>query len=140
MRFDFFNGELAAKRLELLRDLVPGATRVAVLVNPSNAPNTGITLQDVEAAAGSIGLQIQVFRASTSSEINAAFATIVRERSDALFVGQDGYFNSRRVQLTHLASRHTLPAIYGGRDFVVAGGLMSYGSRGNQNGRAIAWR
>jgi len=125
---NFFSGELAAKRLELLRDLVPGATRVAVLVNPSNAPNTEITLQDVEAAAGSIGLQIQVFRASTSSEINAAFATIVRERSDALFVGQDGYFNSRRVQLTHLASRHTLPATYGGRDFVVAGGLMSYGS------------
>ena len=125
---NFFSGELAAKRLELLRDLVPGATRVAVLVNPSNAPNTEITLQDVEAAAGSVGLQIQVFRASTSSEINAAFATIVRERSDALFVGQDGFFNSRRVQLTHLASRHTLPAIYGGRDFVVAGGLMSYGS------------
>jgi putative ABC transport system substrate-binding protein len=98
---NFFNGELAAKRLELLRDLVPGATRVAVLVNPSNAPNTEITLQDVEAAAGSIGLRIQVFRASTSSEINAAFATIVRERSDALFVGQDGFFNSRRVQLTH---------------------------------------
>ena len=120
---NFFSGELAAKRLELLRDLVPGATRVAVLVNPSNAPNTEITLQDVEAAAGSIGLRIQVFRASTSSEINAAFATIVRERSDALFVGQDGFFNSRRV-----ASRHTLPAIYGGRDFVVAGGLMSYGS------------
>jgi len=78
---NFFSGELAAKRLELLRDLVPGATRVAVLVNPSDAPNTEITLQDVEAAASSIGLQIQVFRASTSSEINAAFATIVRERS-----------------------------------------------------------
>jgi len=125
---NFFSGELAAKRLELLHELVPGAARVAVLVNAANAPNTETTLKDVEAAAGSIGLQIQVVRASTSSEINAAFATIVRERSDALFVGQDGYFNSRRVQLTHLASRHALPAIYGGRDFVVAGGLMSYGS------------
>lgn len=125
---NFFSGELAAKRLELLRELVPGVARVAVLVNPSNAPNTEITLNDVEAAASSIGLQIKIVRASTSSEINAAFAMIVRERSDALFVGQDAFFNSRRVQLTHLASRHTLPAIYGGRDFVVAGGLMSYGS------------
>jgi len=125
---NFFGGELAAKRLALLRELLPGAARVAVLVNPSNAPNTEITLKDVEAAAGSIGLQIQVLRASTSSEINAVFATIVGERPDALFVGQDGFFNSRRVQLTHLASRHALPAIYGGRDFVVAGGLMSYGS------------
>jgi putative ABC transport system substrate-binding protein len=117
---NFFSGELAAKRLELLRELVPGAARVAVLVNPANAPNTEITLKDVEAAAGSIGLQIQIVGASTSSEINAAFATTVRERSDALFVGQDAFFNSRRVQLTHLASRHTLPAIYGGRDFAVA--------------------
>jgi putative ABC transport system substrate-binding protein len=111
---NFFSGELAAKRLELLRELVPGAARVAVLVNPANAPNTEITLKDVEAAAGSIGLQIQIVGASTSSEINAAFATTVRERSDALFVGQDAFFNSRRVQLTHLASRHTLPAIYAG--------------------------
>ena len=125
---NFFGGELAAKRLELLRDLVPGSARVAVLVNPSNASNTEITLKDVEAAAGSMGLQIQIVPASTSSEINAAFATILQERADALFVGQDGFFNSRRVQLTHLASRHALPAIYGGRDFVVAGGLMSYGS------------
>jgi putative ABC transport system substrate-binding protein len=125
---NFFSGELAAKRLELLRELVPVAARVAVLVNPSNAPNTEITLKDVEAAAGSMGLQIQIVRASTSSEINAAFATILHERADALFVGQDAFFNSRRVQLTHLASRHALPAIYGGRDFVVAGGLMSYGS------------
>src|SRR2546430_9839676 len=125
---NFFSGELAAKRLELLRELVPGAARVAVLVNPANPVNTETTLKDVEAAAGSIGLQIQVFRASTSAEIDAAFASIVHERPDALFVGQDGFFNSRRVQLTHLASRHVLPATYGGRDFTVAGGLMSYGS------------
>ncbi|HKN11254.1 MAG TPA: ABC transporter substrate-binding protein [Pseudomonadota bacterium] len=125
---NFFSGELAAKRLELLRELVPGAARVAVLVNPANAANTEITLKDVEVAAGSMGLQIQVVRASTPPEIDAAFATIVRERPNALFVGQDGFFNSRRVQLTHLASRHALPATYGGRDFAVAGGLMSYGS------------
>ena len=125
---NFFSGELAAKRLELLHELVPGAARLAVLVNPSNAPNTEITLKDVQAAAGSIGLQIQIVRAGTNSEINAAFATILHEGADALFVGQDGFFNSRRVQLTHLASRHALPAVYGGRDFVVAGGLMSYGS------------
>ena len=125
---NFFSGELAAKRLELLRELVPGAARVAVLVKPSNASNTETTLTEVEAAAGSIGLQIQIVHASTNSEINAAFETILRERPDALFVGQDGFFNSRRVQLTQLASRHGLPAIYGGRDFVVAGGLMSYGS------------
>jgi putative tryptophan/tyrosine transport system substrate-binding protein len=119
---------LAAKRLQLLRELVPGAARVAVLVNPANAANTETTLKDVEVAAGSMGLQTQVVRASTSPEIDAAFATIVHERPDALFVGQDGFFNSRRVQLTHLASRHALPATYGGRDFAVAGGLMSYGS------------
>jgi putative tryptophan/tyrosine transport system substrate-binding protein len=125
---NFFSGELAAKRLQLLRELVPGAARVAVLVNPANAANTETTLKDVEVAAGSMGLQTQVVRASTSPEIDAAFATIVHERPDALFVGQDGFFNSRRVQLTHLASRHALPATYGGRDFAVAGGLMSYGS------------
>jgi putative ABC transport system substrate-binding protein len=125
---NFFSGELAAKRLELLRELVPGAARVAVLVNPANAANTETTLKDVEVAAGSMRLQIQVVRASSSPEIDAAFATIVREQPDALFVGQDGFFNSRRVQLTHLASRHALPATYGGRDFAVAGGLMSYGS------------
>jgi putative ABC transport system substrate-binding protein len=125
---NFFNGELAAKRLELLRELVPGAARVAVLVNPANPVNTETTLKDVEAAAGSIGVQIQVVRASTSPGIDAAFASIVHERPDALFIGQDGFFNSRRVQLTHLASRHALPATYGGRDFAAVGGLMSYGS------------
>jgi len=119
--------ELAAKRLELLRELVPAANRVAVLVNPSFVPET--MLRDVEAAARAMGLQTQVFNASTSREINAAFATnFVRERPDALFVAPDPFFVSRRVQLVHLASRHALPAVYTGRDYVVAGGLMSYGS------------
>ena len=90
---------VTAKRLELLRELVPGAARVAVLVNPANAANAETTLRDVEAAARAIGLQIQVLNASTSREIDAAFATFVRERPDALFVGGDPFFTTRRVQL-----------------------------------------
>ena len=109
---NFFIGELAAKRLELLRELVPAATRVAVLVNPANATNAETTVRDVEAAARAIGLQIQVLNASTSREIDAAFATLVRERPDALFVGNDTFFTSRRVQLVHLAARHAVPATY----------------------------
>ena len=96
---NFFTGELAAKRLELLRELVPAATRVAVLVNPANAATAEATLRDVEAAARAMGLQIQVLNASTSREIDAAFATLARERPDALFVGPDPFFISRRVQL-----------------------------------------
>ena len=125
---NFFSGELAAKRLELLRELVPAATRVAVLVNPANAANTETTLRDVEAAARAIGLQIQVLNASTSREIDAAFATFVRERPDALFVGSDPFFTSRRVQLATLAARHAIPATYAAREFAEAGGLMSYGA------------
>ena len=125
---NFFAAELVAKRLELLRELVPGVTRIAVLVNPTNAANTQTTLRDVEPAARALGLHIQVLNASTSREIDAAFATLVRERPDALFVGNDSFFNSRRVQLVHLASRHAVPATYSGRDYAVAGGLMSYGS------------
>jgi putative ABC transport system substrate-binding protein len=119
--------ELTAKRLELLRELVPAVTRVAVLLNPAGpAPET--TLRDVETAARAMGLPIQVLNAGTSREINAAFAGFVRERPDALFVGPDPIFISRRVQLVHLASRHAVPAAYTGRDYAVAGGLMSYGS------------
>ena len=99
---NFFTAELGAKRLELLRELVPGAARVAVLVNPADATRAESTLRDVEAAARAIGLQIQVLNASTSREIDAAFATLVRERPDALFVGPDPFFNSRRVQLAAL--------------------------------------
>jgi putative ABC transport system substrate-binding protein len=125
---NFFAVELAAKRLELLRELVPGAARVAVLVNPANATNTETTLRDVEPAARAIGLQIQVLNASTSREIDAAFATFVRERPDALFVGQDVFFVSRRVQLATMAARHAVPMTSGSRDIVEVGGLMSYGS------------
>ena len=123
-----FNAELTAKRLQLLRELVPTATRVAVLVNPVNARTTAATLRDVEPAARSMGLQIQVINVSTSREINAAFATFVRERPDALFVDPDPFLTSRRVQLVHLATFHKVPAAYPVRDYAEAGGLMSYGS------------
>jgi putative tryptophan/tyrosine transport system substrate-binding protein len=121
-------GELTAKRLGLLRELVPGAARVAVLVNPANTANAETTLRDVEPAARAMGLQIQILKASTSREIEAAFATFVGERPDVLFVGNDAFLLSRRVQLVHLATRHAIPATYTARDFAEVGGLMSYGS------------
>jgi putative tryptophan/tyrosine transport system substrate-binding protein len=125
---NFFNLELVTKQLELLRELVPVATRVAVLVNPANATVTETTLRDAESAARSMGLQIQAVRASTNREIDAAFTIFVRERPDALFVGGDPFLNARRVQLALLAGRQGIPAIYSGREFADAGGLMSYGS------------
>jgi putative ABC transport system substrate-binding protein len=125
---NIFASELTAKRLDLLRDLVPGAARVAVLVNPANATSTESTLRDVTAAARTAGLQIKVLNASTSLEIEAAFASLMRERPQALFVGNDAYFYTWRVQLTHLATRHTIAATYSQREFAEAGGLMSYGT------------
>ena len=116
------------KRLELLHELVPGATRVAVLVNPAAISTTETTLRDVASAGRARGLQIQIFNASSSREINAAFTAFARERPDALYVGGDAFFQVRRAQLVNLASRHAVPATYGGREFVLAGGLMSYGS------------
>jgi putative ABC transport system substrate-binding protein len=132
---NFFSGELTAKRLELLHELVPAATRVAVLVNPANAVNVETTLREVGTAASAIGLRIQVLNASTIREINTAFATFVRQPVDAVFVGIDPFFNSRRTQLVHLATRYALPASYPARDFAEAGGLMSYGAN-----IANAWR
>ncbi len=125
---NFFSTELAAKRLELLRELVPTATRVAVLVNPANAAIAESTLRDVEAAARAMGLQTQVLNANSSREIDAAFATFARERPDALFVSSSPFFTSRRVQLAQLAARHALPATYAVRDYAQAGGLMTYGA------------
>jgi putative tryptophan/tyrosine transport system substrate-binding protein len=124
---NFLAAELHAKRLELLRELVPGAVRVAVLINPGNAVNAETTLRDVQAAARAVGLQIQIIRASTSREIDAAFATMARERPDALIVGGDPFFNSRRVQLALLAARHAVSAAYSSREYAEVGGLMSYG-------------
>jgi putative ABC transport system substrate-binding protein len=125
---NFFVAEVDAKRLRLLHDLVPKAVRVAVLVNPVNATTTEATLQAVQGAASTIGLQIQVLNASTSGEIDTAFATLARERPDALFVAGDAFFGSRRPQFAILAARERLPAAYGNRDNVAAGGLMSYGT------------
>ena len=125
---NFFANELAAKRLELLRELVPSATRIAVLVNPAEATNTKSTLKDVDSAANAMGLQIKKLNASTSREINETFANFARERPDAIFIGPDAFFNARRVQLALLAAFHRLPVIYPLRPFTEAGGLMSYGS------------
>jgi putative ABC transport system substrate-binding protein len=125
---NMFSAELTAKRLELLRELIPVATKVAVLVNPVTTTTTESTLRDVGQAAPVLGMQIQVLNASTSREIDAVFAGFVRDRPDALFVGGDPFLNSRRVQLVQLATFHKMPTAYAQRDYAEVGGLMSYGS------------
>jgi putative ABC transport system substrate-binding protein len=120
-----FSGELVSKRLALLHQLVPKAVRVAVLVNPANGPITETTLREVREAARVIGLQIYVFYASTSLEIDAAFAALARERPDCLFVASDLFFTGRRVQIANLAARVRIAVAYGLREFVEVGGLMS---------------
>jgi putative ABC transport system substrate-binding protein len=125
--FNILTSEMAAKRLELLHELVPGAARFATLLNPANATTTQVMLRDLEPAARALGLQVQVINADTSDEINTAFATFMRERPDALLVASGPFFASRRVQLVQLAARHGLPAIYSGRQYAEVGGLMSYG-------------
>jgi ABC-type uncharacterized transport system substrate-binding protein len=123
---NFLSAELGAKRLELLRELVPAATRIVLLVRSSASYDAAV--RDTEVAARRAGLQIQVVKVSTSQEIDAAFATFARDRPDALFVSPDPLFRSRRVQLTHLATRYAIPAIYALRDYCDVGGLMSYGA------------
>jgi putative ABC transport system substrate-binding protein len=125
---NIFLSELVAKRLGLLRELIPAARRVAVLVNPANATITETTLRDIDAAAQTLGLQIQIVRAGTGREVNSAFATLVGDRPDALFVSGDPFFLARRVQLANLASHHSIPATYAVREIAEAGGLISYGS------------
>jgi putative ABC transport system substrate-binding protein len=127
---NFFVADIAAKRLGLLHDLVPKAVRIAVLVNPDNASSAEATRRDIPEAARALGLQTQVLNASTSREIEAAFAALVRDRADALFVAPDGFFLSRRVQFATLATRHGIPATYSSREAVEAGVLMSYGTNG----------
>jgi putative ABC transport system substrate-binding protein len=122
----FFSAELVAKRLALLRELVPGAARVAVLVNPADAERTDAVIDETHAVARATQLQVQILKASARSEIDAAFASL--DRADALFVGPDGFFNTRRVQLALLTMRHAIPANYAAREYVDAGGLMSYGT------------
>ena len=125
---NILTSELAAKRLELLHELLPQAARVAVLVNPANAVATETPLKDIDAAARATGMQIQIHNADTSAEIDAAFKTMSRERPDALFVMASSFFNGRRLQLAQLAAFYRLPASYGLREYVEAGGLMSYGT------------
>jgi putative ABC transport system substrate-binding protein len=116
------------KRLGLLHDLVPRAVHLAVIINPGNVGSAAATLRDVQKAAGVIRLQIQVLNASTSREIDAAFATISREHAEALLVAPDGFFASRRVQFSTLAARIGIPAAYSNRDYAEVGGLMTYGT------------
>ena len=131
-----FIAELTAKRLGLLHDLVPTANRVGVLVHPADVL-TETTLRDVQPAARAIGLQIQVVNASTSGEIDAAFAAFVREQVDALFIGPGGFFSSRRVHIANQAMRHGIPATYSQREFPEIGGLMSYGTNLTDNWRQV---
>jgi putative ABC transport system substrate-binding protein len=119
--------ELGSKQLGLLRQLIPGITAIAALMNP-NFPGIERQLRDVEAAASTLGLQLTVLSASSEREIDAAFATMAQKGSGALLVGPDPFINARRDQIVALAARHAIPAIYPVREFAVAGGLMSYGS------------
>jgi putative tryptophan/tyrosine transport system substrate-binding protein len=125
---NFVSGELAAKRLELLRELVPAVTRVAALVNPADTTATETTLRDLETAARTIGVQIQVLNAGTRQEIHTAFVAMTRERPNALFLGGDPFFTSRRVQLATLSARHAIPLVSQAREITEVGGLMSYGA------------
>jgi putative ABC transport system substrate-binding protein len=125
---NFFTGELVAKRLALLHELVPGAARIAAFINPADAPRAKVLRSDVEAAAHTSGVQLQVFNPSTSRDIDAAFVALLRERADALFVGPDAFYNSRRVQIANMAARHAIPTAFAVREYVEAGGLMSYGT------------
>jgi putative ABC transport system substrate-binding protein len=125
---NFLTSELAAKRLQLLHELVPGAVRIAVLVNAANATATEATLRDVEPAARAMGLRIQVVPATTNREIDTIFEKLARERPEALFVGGDPLFSSRRMQLVLLAARDRIPAAYANGEIAAAGGLMSYGT------------
>jgi len=124
---NYFSNEVVAKRLRLLHDLVPKAVRVAVLVNPANK-STESALRALQEAAPIIGLQIQILNAGTIGEIDAVFATLARERPDALFVGGDGFLNSRRVQFATLAAVNKIPTTYDTNEDVAVGGLMSYGT------------
>jgi ABC-type uncharacterized transport system substrate-binding protein len=124
---NLFTTEIEAKRLGLLHQFLPRATHVAVLVNPADVKNTETTLREVETAARTLGLRIQILKATTVQEIDEAFAPIGRERPDALFVGASSFLNIRRVQLVQLAAFHRLPTIFSLREAAEAGALMSYG-------------
>ena len=124
-----FTGELVPKRLELLRELVPAMTHVAVFVNPANPARAEFQVSEAESAGRAMGLSIEIFKVGTGGEINTAFAKLARERPDALFVSPDPFYLARRVQLATLAVRHAIPTSFSVRDLVDVGGLMSYGTK-----------
>jgi putative tryptophan/tyrosine transport system substrate-binding protein len=134
---NFFVAEVVAKRPGLLHDLVPAAARIAMMVNPGNVALNEETLRNVKKSTGTLGLQIQIFEAGTSREIDAAFAAIARERADALFVAPDSFFASRSVQFATLAARNGIPASYSNRYFAEVGGLMSYGTDNLDSSRQV---
>jgi putative ABC transport system substrate-binding protein len=125
---NFFGHEVAAKGLRLLHDLLPRAVRIALLANPANSSVSEATIREIQEAAPAIGLTVEILNATTTGEIDAAFATFASERPDALFVVPDGFFSSRSGQFATLTARDKIPAAYWSRDFVAAGGLMSYGT------------
>jgi putative ABC transport system substrate-binding protein len=133
---NFFQAELSAKQLGLLRELRPNAARIGVLVNPANANVEGLT-KDVTAAAAALGIEIEIVHARDSREIEEAFATLVHNKAGALLVGADSFFFNRRVQLATLAARHVIPAVFFNREFAEAGGLMSYGSSLSEMNRQL---
>ncbi len=125
---NFFNGELAAKQFELLRNMLPNAKRIAALVDPVAQSTTETTLQDLETAAHASGMQLNILKAASSRDIDVAFEAMAREHVDGVFVEQSPFLNSRRIQLVQLAARYTIPATYAGREYSEVGGLISYGS------------
>jgi ABC-type uncharacterized transport system substrate-binding protein len=125
---NLLSAEVASKRLEFLRELIPGAARVALLINPADANTSESILREVDTAARAIGLTIEVYRARTIGEIDVAFAAFARDRPDALFLGTDPFFTGRRVQLANLAARHAIPMASATREITDVGGLMSYGA------------
>src|SRR5262249_23260002 len=129
--------ELEPKRLELLRELRPSATTIAVLVNPANVRRAEMQVSDIQAAARSVGQEINILNASTIRDIDAAFATLVQMRADALLVATDAFFLTRAAQFVVLAARHAIPTLYSRREFAAAGGLMSYGSNINDSYRVL---
>jgi putative ABC transport system substrate-binding protein len=130
------NAEIEAKRLGLLIELLPKATRLALLINPNN-PIAEATVKDAQASAAAIGQQLEILAASTNREIDAAFASLVQKRADALLIGPDVFFTNRRVQLATLTVRHGIPAVYAFREFAEAGGLMSYGTSNTERDRQV---
>jgi putative tryptophan/tyrosine transport system substrate-binding protein len=125
---NLFNSELVSKRLDLLRELLPRAARIAVLVSPTDGESSEATVRDAKAAALAVGLQVQILNANTGREIDSAFETMARDGCEALFVAASPYLAGRRVQLTQLAAFNRLPATYSNREYVDVGGLMSYGT------------